>query len=157
MFRKPFDVRPAAAATCSGNRKEPKYEERIDEDGNRYLEQTGETDTYEIIQSYKDECDVNKIIERYAAMGELDALQVASDVDLTNAPKSYLEWANEKIRLENQFNALPLKIRQKFNNNFEEYAVKSGTDEWFEKMGYTKQTSETQVQPAEQKGPEVAE
>lgn len=68
---KPFeDEKPEAKENCCGNRMEPQYAERYDENGKAYLEKVGEVDTYEKIQSYRDECDIMAILSRYAAGDE---------------------------------------------------------------------------------------
>ena len=61
------DEKPKKIPNKPGNIMEPQYKERYDENGNAYLEQVGEINTYEKIQSYKDEVDPMSILARYAA------------------------------------------------------------------------------------------
>ena len=61
------DEKPKRKPNEPGNILEPQYKERYDEDGRPYLEQVGEVNTYEKIQSYKDEVDPMSILARYEA------------------------------------------------------------------------------------------
>lgn len=65
---------------------------QYDNYGNRSLIETGEVDTYAIIQSFKDECDVCRLIERYQ-QGDLSALARVQAVycDTTVYPHSLME------------------------------------------------------------------
>lgn len=85
----------------------PKNKVRIDMDGQ-------ETRTH---QSGKDECDINKLMEKYVKTGVLDHQKehgenygFATSIDL-------LEALTTVKTAENMFNALPAKIRTKFDNN----------------------------------------
>ena len=113
-----------------GKRFEPHYVERYDEKGHPYLVKDGETDTYAIIQSHKEECDINLMLQRYAAG------------DTSNLPTTIHEYFNLMTAQREKFNALPLEIKQKFGNSFEEWASTSGTGEWLEKMGLNQKKPE---------------
>lgn len=131
-----------------GKRFEPHYVERYDEKGHPYLVKDGETDTYAIIQSHKEECDINLMLQRYAA-GDTSMMRTdAKYIDTSNLPTTIHEYFNLMTAQREKFNALPLEIKQKFGNSFEEWASTSGTGEWLEKMGLNqKQTEPVKEEP----------
>lgn len=91
-FNLPFARKFPKSPSPSGEMKKTAYTVKVDEYGNRSLVATGETDTYSIIQSYKDECDVCKLIERYQ-QGDVSALQRVQAIycDTTQYPHSLME------------------------------------------------------------------
>lgn len=139
-FRTAYDGQRVLGINEPGNRIEPQYTERYDKKGHPYLEHTGDVNTYEQIQSYKDDCDINSILQRYAA-GDESIVHPGYYIDTTNLPKSYHEYFNLMKEQKEKFAHLPIDIKQKFNNSFEEWASTSGTEEWVNKMGLTKDTS----------------
>lgn len=133
---KPFeDEKPEAKENCSGNRMEPQYAERYDENGKAYLEKVGEVDTYEKIQSYRDECDVMAILSRYAAGDETALAAPGWYIDTSKLPSTYTEYMNMMNEQREKFDQLPLSIRNKFNNNFNEYMATAGEESWLQNMG----------------------
>lgn len=133
---KPYEKeKPEAKANCPGNVLEPEYKERYDEKGHPYLVKVGEVNTYEKIQSYRDQCDVMAILSRYAA-GDNSALATPGYyIDTTKLPKTYTEYLNMMNEQREKFDQLPLEIRQKFGMNFQNWAATAGETEWLEKMG----------------------
>lgn len=127
----------------SGSRLAPKHAVRIDDNGHKTIVATGEfTNIYEKIQSHKDECDIAKILERCDVEGyEILNKREAISGDVTMLPTSMLEAAQRLQDMENDFNALPLDIRRKFNFSFTEYVAESGKDldSWASKMGLKKE------------------
>lgn len=79
----------------SGQGTKKTYSVQYDQFGNRSLVQTGEVDNYAIIQSFKDECDVCRLIEKYQ-QGDLSALARVQAVycDTTVYPHSLMEARN---------------------------------------------------------------
>lgn len=155
-FRRPYDERPGYPATCHGTKFEPEYTERIDDNGVRYIVKTGEKNVYDIIQSHKDECDINRIIQQYSEAGMMAELQSDAQIDLTSMPQTYAEYLNQMIRLENQFKALPAAVKERFNNNFEIYAATAGTEEWASKLGYKKEMKANEPEQREPLQPDSA-
>lgn len=133
---KPYEKeKPPRRAQHPGNRFEKQYAERYTETGHPYLVEVGEHDNYESIQSYKDECDINLILQRYAA-GDTSMMRPdAQYIDTSELPSSYHEMYNLIKAQEEKFNALPAAIKQKFENNFRVWASMAGTGEWLERMG----------------------
>lgn len=129
------DEKPKKKPNEPGNFIEPQYKERYDENGNAYLEQIGEINTYEKIQSYKDEVDPMSILARYAAGDTTVMANPGWYIDTSKLPANYIEWRNLMNEQKEKFNTLPLEIRNKFNNNFDNWAATAGEPEWLEKMG----------------------
>jgi len=146
IFKPYEDEKPLALPNNPGNRFEPEYKERYDDRGQPYLEKVGEVDTYEKIQSYKDECDVMAILSRYAAGDESVLAKPGWYIDTSKLPQTYTEYMNMMNEKREQFNQLPLSIRQAFGMNFENWMATAGEKEWLDKMGIKIQqnTQETQ-------------
>lgn len=127
----------------SGSRLAAKHAVRIDDNGHKTIVATGEyTNIYEKIQSHKDECDIAKILERCDVEGyEILNKREAISGDVTMLPTSMLDAAQRLQNMENDFNALPLDVRRKFNFSFTEYIAESGKDinSWASKMGIVKE------------------
>lgn len=135
IFKPYEDEKPAALPNNPGNRFEPEYKERYDDRGQPYLEKVGEVDTYEKIQSYKDECDVMAILSRYAAGDESVLAKPGWYIDTSRLPQTYTEYMNLMNEKREEFNQLPLSIRQAFGMNFESWMATAGEKEWLDKMG----------------------
>ena len=95
----------------------------------------GETETYVIIQSHKEECDSNLMLQRYAAGDTSVMRQDTRYIDTADLPTTIHEYFNLMNAQREKFDALPVTIKQKFDNSFEVWASTSGTGEWLEKMG----------------------
>ena len=99
---------------CSGERKRPIYQRQCEVGKEAILVKVGESDLQDYIQSFAEECDVNRIVQRYAN-GDTSVLQrlqgVYTDVagvptDLTTAfetvaaARAYYETLPEAARRE---------------------------------------------------------
>lgn len=72
-------------------------------------------------QSFKDECDINKIMRRYVVHGVLpQGVGVAKYGDFSEAG-TYLEAQNIIIKARAQFSSLPSKVRERFRNDPAEF------------------------------------
>lgn len=94
---------------------------------------------YQSIQSYKDTVDINMMVERYMN-GEIDILNQiqGSYVDVSSIPKDRAEILRIIRDAEYQFNRLPLNVKSKFNNSFEEWFSSYGSEKFAEKMDLIK-------------------
>lgn len=142
IFKPYEDEKPLALPNKPGNRFEPEYKERYNDRGQPYLEKVGEVDTYEKIQSYKDECDVMAILSRYAAGDESVLAKPGWYIDTSKLPQTYTEYMNMMNEKREQFNQLPLNIRKAFGMNFENWMATAGEKEWLDKMGIKTQQDE---------------
>ena len=147
IFKPYGDEKPENKPSCPGNILEPEYRERYDERGEAYLEKVGEVNTYEKIQSYREQCDVMAILSRYAAGDETALATPGYYIDTSKLPKSYTEYLNMMNEQREKFNQLPLEVRQKFGMNFEQWAATAGESEWLEKMGILTKNDAAAQQP----------
>lgn len=138
----PYGEKRPRKPTNPGQRMQPHYVERYDENGHPYLVKDGETDTYAIIQSHKDECDINILLQKYTA-GDMSVLNKgAVYADISNMPQNFADMVNYMNAQRERFDALPVAIKQKFENSFEVWASAAGTNDWLEKMGLNEKKEE---------------
>lgn len=109
---------PKTVATPSGSRTLPKFVRRIDDHGKKILVQDGIEDIYGGIQQAAKGIEVADLVRRFRA-GDSDAIGDPSfeSVDITAAPTSLLDAQNKLIRAREEFDALPVKIKQLYNND----------------------------------------
>lgn len=134
--------------TNPGSRMEDEYEFQIDtETGKKELVKTGEHDIYPEIQSYLDETLIENIITR-VTMGDLEALEARKTqyIDMTDMPVSLMDAQNKILKIEREFDSLPLDQRKKFDMSVEQYISQYGSEEWAEKVGLLKKGAEINEQ-----------
>lgn len=104
---------------------EPVYKMFIDKNGKEEIKQVGQTNIYEKIQQYKDECDIYKILERYEH-GDINAINKVAGTyaDIRNSPKTLAEAQQIIIDAKNDFENLPKELKKEFNNNANEFIAK---------------------------------
>lgn len=110
----------------------------IKKDGRRVLNRDREVDIYNLIQSHREECEIENIIRR-AVEGDYNALNAINGTyaDITNCPSSIAEAQQYIINAKEEFEKLPKEIKAKFEFNPEMYIAEMGgnTEGWLEKMG----------------------
>lgn len=147
----PYGEKPPRQAANPGSRTEPHYVQRYDETGHPYLVKDGETDVYAIIQSHKEECDINILLQKYAA-GDMTVVRKDGQyVDITDLPENMHEMVNYISAQRERFEALPAAIKQKFENSFEVWATAAGTGDWLEKMGLSEKKEKVKAPDGEPK------
>lgn len=69
-------------------------------------------------QSFKDECDINNIMKKFATKGILPEMIKRNPVygDFSE-PLDYQESCNLVLRADEQFQALPARVRERFQNS----------------------------------------
>ena len=78
------------------------------------------------------------MLERYAN-GDTSVMRSnAQYIDATAMPSNFHEAYNIMTSQREKFEALPIKIKQKFGNDWVQWASQSGTNDWIEKMGIQK-------------------
>lgn len=126
--------------SSEGERIEMRHSPHMDSNGRRFLEKDKPIAIYDLIQSHKEECEIENIIRR-AVEGDYNALNATEGVfmDITNCPSSIAEAQQYIINAKEEFEKLPKNIKEKFEFNPEMYiAEMSGnTQGWLDKMGYT--------------------
>ena len=58
-----------------------------------------------------------------------------SGIDATQLPKTFAEFLQLQIDRKREFDRLPVEIKQKFNNDVQQYMATAGTNDWFDKLG----------------------
>lgn len=69
-------------------------------------------------QEFKEESDINTIIDRFG-IGEnpIEAQKWVTDLDIANAPSTYMDVMNELNAARDQFMSLPSKLRARFDHD----------------------------------------
>lgn len=134
MFRTQYDRQ---RVTCQpGSRIHKSYGGHYDEKGRIVLEETGQVNLYDEIQSYKDSVDIHVLMKRYQN-GDVEALSQRQGFfgDVLDFPTTYAEALNHMNEMERQFMALPLEVREKFGYSFSEFLASSDQPDFLEKLG----------------------
>lgn len=127
---------PVRMLSNPGNPIQKTYAGSYDENGRLVLQESGELNLYDLIQSHAESCDIHVIMERYQN-GDVDALSKAQGFfgDVLDFPKTYAEALNHMNEMERQFMTLPLEIREKFGNSFPEFLASSDDPDFLDKLG----------------------
>lgn len=98
------------------------YSSKYRDDGTVELSEKGKESLYDFIQSFRDSCDINVLVGRFAN-GDIEALSKVQGAygDFTIFPKTYAELLNCVNDGRLMFNELPLEIRAKFNHDFGQF------------------------------------
>lgn len=132
-FRKPFER--LVTYSEPGDPFHVEYQGYYDKEGNLQLKEVGKTDIYTEIQSHKDSTDINVLLAKYRN-GDENALNRVQGYysDITDIPDIHSLYNLFKTA-EQDFQRLPVEVRQAFDNSFEKYIFTAGSDEWFKKTG----------------------
>lgn len=108
----------------------------VGDDGIIRLVNDGAIDLQEQINSYEPSTNIYNIVAALSP-GEFDKMVApAGDfIDATDMPKTYAEALQLVIDGQNTFAKLPLEVRQKFNNDFNQWFATAGSPDWFQKCG----------------------
>ena len=102
--------------------------------GFKVLTDTGERiNTYEVIQADAESCAISNIIAKCTDVSALRA-NAAQMFDATKLPSCMEDYMNLQIKLNKQFDSLPVETRAKFNNNVNLFISSFGTDYWNNSM-----------------------
>lgn len=124
------------------------YAPRFDDDGHMELVEAGTEDLYGFIQSYKDSCDINVILERFAE-GDVHALnrRQAMYADFTQFPSTYAEALNSIAAAEDFFNGLPVETRAQFGHSFNQFLAAMDKPDFPNRMGWRSADPKDEQQP----------
>lgn len=116
------------------------YSPVVKDDGSIEIEPSGKVNTDEEIQSYAQSCDMKVILNRYMN-GDTSVLNMKEGMygDFTKMPKTYAEFLQQQIDAENTFNKLDPKIKEKFDNDLNQFMATAGSEEWMKKLGVFKE------------------
>lgn len=117
--------------SVAGSPMQPVYKMKVDADGVRELRKVGEEDLYAMIQSHKDSCDVNYILQRFMS-GDQTALSKIQGVygDFTDMPTTLAELSQRVVDAENLFYSLDLSVREQFNHSPSEFFASIGSEKF---------------------------
>lgn len=110
-------ARPPCHSSPVGGRRQPVYKRIKCPDGCYRLEKVGETDIQDLIDSYANETDINRIMRRYAE-GDVSVLARMQGVyyDAVGAPTN-LTTAFETVKhAKEYFNQLPAAVQREFGS-----------------------------------------
>ena len=126
---------PNTFFTCAGDTEHILYSSKILPDGTISLSKSGKENIQEIINSYRDSCDMGYILHMLA-LGDQSVLNQRQGfyADLSEAPDNLIEAYEIIINGKQAFESLPVEVKQSFNNNFVEWLGKNGSEEWITKM-----------------------
>lgn len=112
---RPVEVNPAGDSVVH------EYELEYSPQGVPHLVPTGTFDLYEVIQSFRDECDLGKIFQRYAN-GDVMALNRRQGVyaDISEMPQDIFSAASLLERVEAIYNGLSDDLRSRVGS-FEDF------------------------------------
>lgn len=112
---RPVEVNPAGDSVVQ------EYELEYSPQGVPHLVPTGSYDLYDVIQSFRDECDLGKIFQRYAN-GDVMALNKRQGVyaDISDMPQDIFAAANLIERVEVLYNELDEATRSRVGS-FEDF------------------------------------
>lgn len=117
-----FKARCIEFASNPGNKLHPVRHGKVLADGTITLVTDRLEDTDQIIDSYRESTDINNILSRISA-GEIGLLNQKQGFfgDVTELPKTYAEMLDLLHRGEEFFNKLPVDVKSKYNNDFNQF------------------------------------
>lgn len=134
-FRRPYEFSNSRRSSPVGSRIADKMSVVCGDRGNRYLKKTGETNLYDYIQSFKDEVDLNKIIDRCMMTGDVSLLQRVQGVylDVTGMPTDN-RTAQDILNHSRQiYESLDSKVKAHYNG-FEDFLEAFANEDNFKKF-----------------------
>lgn len=141
-FRTQFTVIGEHKYAPVGSKTEMRHRASIDLNGRRTLIRDKEVAIYDLIQSHREECEIENIIRR-AVEGDYNALNAVNGVfeDITNCPTSIAQAQQYIIDAKNEFDKLPKEVKAKFEFNPEIYIAELNNDpkSWLEKTGFAEE------------------
>lgn len=114
------------------------YGGHYDEKGRVVLQETGQENIYDFIQSHAESCDIHVLMKRFQN-GDVAALSSRQGFygDVLDFPKTYAEALNHMHEMESQFMSLPVEVRARFNHSFQEFLASSGESDFLQKLGFS--------------------
>lgn len=128
-------VKPDEFVSNPGSRYHTIYQPIVNDNGTIELVEEGKEDIVQAINSFKDSTDMSFLLQRMA-MGDTSVLNPNLPIyaDLTQMPKTYAEALQLQIDAKREFYKLPPELREKFNNNVNEWIATAGEESWMRSM-----------------------
>lgn len=133
-FRTQFERKPVKSV--SGDRFVVTYKPQYTETGALDLVESGKIDVYDQIQSYRESCDLQVILERFRN-GDVSALnqRLPYFADVSEMPMSLSGFLQLYKDAENEFANFPAELRAKFNNSPTEFFASLDSDRFVKAVG----------------------
>lgn len=122
-------------ASQPGSYETPALEARLRPDGSYGIEQVGMVDTWNQIQACRASTDMSLILSRYMA-GDTSALSRSQGFfgDVSEMPENMHEALSIMLRAQQDFDALPLEVRERFGMDVYRYISELGTPGFADKL-----------------------
>lgn len=133
-FRTPYGER-SRSHIPAGTFTEKTYGYKVDSYGRKILSCTGERDSYQEIQASLEETKIENILARALAGDNSVFRPDGIYADVADMPKNLIEARESIVKLENLWQSVPTEIKNKYNNNVEEFIGASGSEQWLKDMG----------------------
>lgn len=125
---------PNKFVTCSGDTVKIEYSAKILENGNILLKESGKTDIKAMINSFREQTDMAFILKQLM-LGDTSVLRDGAMYgDFTVMPNNMIDAMQLMLDGERAFYELDLETRQKFDNNYRNWLINAGSEEWMKKM-----------------------
>lgn len=104
--------------SCCGSKFRREYIRLNDENGFPIMKVNNIVNQYEEIQSYKDDNNIERILERLG--GDISKLDTNKGVyiDVTSLPDNYNTFMNNLNLIADDYSKLPVKYKEKLKNNY---------------------------------------
>ena len=108
------------------------YKISYDDDGKRCLIKSGVINVYNQIQSARESCDLNIILEKYINIGDPAILNRKSTFygDVTEIPTNYADILRLGIEADRIFNSLTAEQKLAFDNDKDVFFASIGTEKF---------------------------
>ena len=142
------EMRQNAKPTECGDKMRRTFLWVMQKDGTKTLEVDREINQQEEIDSYKEETLIENIVRKATLdPGLFESLSYGANdgtfTDTTNMPTTLAEAQQIIIDIEQRWNMLPAKIKEKFENDSSKFISSFGSKEWADTMGFTEQRKKT--------------
>lgn len=126
-----------------GSPVKPVYHGKVLPSGEIELVYDGDENIQEYIDSFEKETNIENIIAR-VNNGEIDLLNSAAGVfvDTVGMPRTYAEVLQTVIDGQKAFEKLPVEIKERFGNDFNQWFAQMGNDDFMVKSGFMKPVEE---------------
>lgn len=125
-----------AYSTNPGTPNLQEYEYKFDKAGHKMLvKKDSYIPVYEKIQAERDSVNIDKLMERFV-LGDKEALNRAPAyyLDTRDMPKTYMEVFERGLEAEQFFEALPVELKEKFDNSYSVFYSEMGNSDWYKKI-----------------------
>lgn len=142
----------ACIFTSPGSPVHEVYTPSVRSDGSIDLKVSGQEDTDAIIHSYRESTDLKTLLARFAN-GDTSALNKYQPfyADVSAVPRDHRSALEAVLNAEAAFTALPVSIKEQFDNDWRKWLAQAGTESWFAAM------DDLIVRPASAEASEPAE